>query len=57
MDTFKRARIRVQEILESYKRPELDSDKMNQLHDYVLNLAKQAGMDSLPVHELSQVMV
>jgi|SRR6266496_3398147 len=57
MDTFKRARIRVQEILESYKRPELDSDKVNQLHDYVLNLAKQAGIDSLPVHELSLTVV
>jgi trimethylamine:corrinoid methyltransferase-like protein len=28
MDTFTRARIRVQEILASYKRPELDSDKV-----------------------------
>src|SRR5512147_617778 len=48
MDTFTRARIRVQEILASYKRPELDSDKVNRLHTYVLDLAKQSGMEQLP---------
>jgi len=51
MDTFTRARIRVQEILASYKRPDLDPDKVNQLHAFVLDLAKQAGLDQLPFIE------
>src|SRR5512147_2663605 len=51
MDTFTRARIRVQEILASYKRPELDPDKVNQLHAYVLDLAKLAGLENLPFIE------
>jgi trimethylamine:corrinoid methyltransferase-like protein len=49
MDTFTRARIRVTEILAYYKRPELDADKVNQLHNFVLDLAKQAGMEQLPI--------
>src|SRR5512145_3155706 len=44
MDTFTRARIRVQEILASYKRPELDSDKVHQMHAFVLDLANKAGL-------------
>jgi trimethylamine--corrinoid protein Co-methyltransferase len=51
MDTFTRARNRVQEILASYKRPELDPAKEAELRAYVLNLAKQAGMESLPMIE------
>ena len=51
MDTFTRARIRVTEILATYKRPELDPDKVNQLHTYVLDLAKQAGLEHLPFIE------
>ena len=51
MYTFTRARIRVQEILASYKRPELDPDKVNELRTYVLDLAKQAGLEQLPVIE------
>jgi trimethylamine:corrinoid methyltransferase-like protein len=53
LDTFTRARVRVQEILASYKPPELDPDKLNQLHAFVLDLARQAGLDSLPAHDLS----
>ena len=56
MDTFTRARIRVQEILASYKRPDLDPVKVEALHTYVFDLAKRAGMDALPVHELSPVI-
>jgi trimethylamine--corrinoid protein Co-methyltransferase len=56
MDTFTRARIRVQEILTSYKRPELDFDKVAQLHAFVLDLAGQAGMEQLPEHELSPIV-
>jgi len=51
MDTFTRAKIRVQEILAAYKRPELDADKVKQLHSFVLDLAKQAGLENLPVVE------
>jgi trimethylamine--corrinoid protein Co-methyltransferase len=57
MDTFTRARIRVQEILASYERPELDPVKAEALHAYVFDLAKKAGMDSLPAHESSPVVV
>jgi trimethylamine--corrinoid protein Co-methyltransferase len=56
MDTFTRARIRVQEILASYKRPELDPEKVEQLHAFVLDLARQAGMEQLPVQELAPVV-
>jgi trimethylamine--corrinoid protein Co-methyltransferase len=51
MDTFDRARIRVKEILASYKRPELDPDKEAKLHAYVLELARQAGLEHLPIAE------
>jgi trimethylamine--corrinoid protein Co-methyltransferase len=57
MDTFARARIRVQEILASYQRPELDPAKVEALHAYVSDLAKKAGMDSLPAHEFTPVVV
>jgi trimethylamine--corrinoid protein Co-methyltransferase len=56
-DTFGRARLRVQEILASYKPPELDPAKVAALHAFVLDLAKKAGMDSLPAHELSPAVV
>jgi trimethylamine--corrinoid protein Co-methyltransferase len=57
MDTFTRARIRVKEILASYTQPELDPVKVAELHAFVLDLAKQAGMDTLPAHELSPAVV
>ena len=57
MDTFTRARIRVQEILASYKGPELDPARVQELHTYVLDLAQKAGMNTLPAHELSPSMV
>jgi trimethylamine---corrinoid protein Co-methyltransferase len=57
MDTFTRARIRVQEILASYKPPELDPAKVEALHAYVFDLAKKAGMDMLPAHDLSPAVV
>ena len=53
MDAFTRARIRVKEILASYTKPELDPVKVAELHAFVLDLAKQAGMDNLPAHDLS----
>ncbi len=51
MDTFERAQIRVKEILASYKRPELDPEKESQLHKFVLELAHEAGLQSLPIIE------
>jgi trimethylamine--corrinoid protein Co-methyltransferase len=51
MDAFTRARIRVKEILASYRRPELDADKVNRLHAFVLDLAREAGLEHLPILE------
>ncbi|MBI5966149.1 MAG: trimethylamine methyltransferase family protein [Chloroflexi bacterium] len=51
LDTFERAKIRVKEILASYRRPELDPAKEAALHAYVLDLAKQAGIEHLPILE------
>ena len=51
LDTFDRAKIRVNQLLASYRRPELDPAQVNQLHAFVLNLAKQAGVESLPFIE------
>jgi hypothetical protein len=39
----------VKEILASYKRPEIDTAKERELHDYVLQLANEAGMEMLPL--------
>ena len=57
LDTFTRARIRVQEILACYRRPELDPAKVEALHAYVLDLAQKAGLDTLHSQELSPVVV
>jgi len=51
MDTFTRAKIRVDEILASYRRPELDLVKEAELHAFVLDLAKKAGIEHLPMLE------
>lgn len=51
LDTFQRAQMRVKEIIASYIRPELDPAKEAELHAYVLTLAKQAGMENLPMLE------
>jgi trimethylamine:corrinoid methyltransferase-like protein len=55
LDAFGRARIRVEQLLASYRKPELDPAKVERLHVFVCDLAKKAGMDSLPAHELSPV--
>ena len=57
MDTFGRARQRVEQLLASYTKPDLDHDKVAALHAFVLDLARQAGMETLPSHELSPVVV
>lgn len=51
LDTFTRARNRVTEILASYRRPEIDPAKEAELHAYVLDLAKKAGIERLPTIE------
>ncbi len=51
LDTFDRAKIRVKELLASYRRPELDPDQVSQLHAFVLDLSKQAGVETLPIIE------
>ena len=57
LDTFGRARQRVDQLLASYTKPELDPVKVTELHAFVADLAKKAGMDSLPAHELSPAVV
>lgn len=56
LDTFGRAKVRVKELLASYSKPELDPAKVERLHAFVLDLAKRAGMDKLPEHDLSPVV-
>lgn len=48
LDAFGRAKLRVQELLASYIRPNLEPDRVAQLHSYMLGLAKQAGLEELP---------
>ncbi|HLO28664.1 MAG TPA: trimethylamine methyltransferase family protein [Anaerolineales bacterium] len=57
LDAFGRAKIRVEQLLSSYTKPELDPVKVAELHAFVHDLARQAGMDSLPTHELSPAVV
>jgi trimethylamine--corrinoid protein Co-methyltransferase len=53
LDAFGRAKIHVEQLIASYTKPELDPVKVAQLHAFVLDLAKRAGMDELPSHDLS----
>ena len=48
LDAFGRARIRVNELLASYHRPELDPAKEKRLHTFMLDLAQKAGLEQLP---------
>ena len=57
LDSFGRAKQRVEQLLASYTKPELDPAKVAELHTFVRDLAKQAGMDSLPMHDLSPAVV
>ena len=57
LDAFGRARQRVEQLLASYTKPDLDPVRVAELHAFVLDLAKQAGMDALPTHELSPAVV
>jgi len=49
MDTFARAKVRTQQLLDEYQRPPMDVDKEKELVGMVESLAKGAGMDSLPM--------
>jgi trimethylamine--corrinoid protein Co-methyltransferase len=48
LDAFGRAKLRVNELLASYRRPELDPTKETSLHSFMLNLARKAGLEQLP---------
>lgn len=47
-DSFTRSKQRAESLLSNYKRPELNPDHENALHDLVKSRAAQAGMDQLP---------
>ena len=49
LDTFARAKVRVKQLIASYKRPELDSEKEKELQSLVEGLAHAAGMEQLPL--------
>jgi trimethylamine--corrinoid protein Co-methyltransferase len=51
LDTFGRARLRVNELLASYQRPQLDPAKENRLHAFMLDLSRKAGLEQLPFLE------
>ena len=51
LDAFGRAKLRVNELLGSYQRPELDPAKESRLHIFMLDLSKKAGLEQLPVLE------
>ncbi len=51
LDTFERAKVMVANLIKSYKRPEIDPAKEIELHAYMLNLAKLAGIEQLPILE------
>jgi len=51
LDTYERAKVMVKKLLASYKRPELDPIKEEALRSFMLDLAKKAGMNELPMTE------
>ena len=51
LDAFGRAKLRVNELLASYKRPELDPEKEKRLHAFMLDLSQKAGLEQLPTLE------
>jgi trimethylamine--corrinoid protein Co-methyltransferase len=48
LDAFERCKLRVKELLASYRRPEIDPEKLSRLHAFTLDLAKKAGVEELP---------
>ena len=51
LDAFGRAKLRVNELLASYRRPELDAGKEKRLHAFMLDLSQKAGRELLPLLE------
>ena len=51
LDAYGRAKVIVKELLASYRRPEIDPAKLNQLHAFMLDLSKKAGVEQLPTLE------
>ena len=51
LDAYDRAKVIVKDLLASYKRPDVDPTKLNQLHAFMLDLAKKAGVEQLPTLE------
>lgn len=47
-DTFARAKVRTQQLLSEYKRPQMDPALEKELVSLVESLARNAGMDTLP---------
>ena len=51
LDTFERAKLMVKDLLASYTKPVLDEAKEKALHTFMLDLAKKAGIEQLPILE------
>ena len=51
LDAFGRAILRVNELLASYRRPELDPAQEKILHAFMLDLSQKAGLEQLPILE------
>src|SRR5689334_22903488 len=51
LDTYERAKVMVKNLIASYKRPEIDRAKESELHAYMLDLSKKAGVEQLPILE------
>ncbi|MEW6085986.1 MAG: trimethylamine methyltransferase family protein [Chloroflexota bacterium] len=48
LDAFERAKVIVNQLLASYTKPTLDEAKEKALHAFMLDLARKAGMETLP---------
>ncbi len=51
LDAFGRAKVRVNELLASYRRPEIDPAQESRLHAFMLDLSQKAGLVRLPFLE------
>ena len=51
LDAFGRAKVMVNELLASYRRPELDPAQETRLHAFMLDLSQKAGLEELPYLE------
>ena len=48
LDTFARAKQRTRELLEAYRRPEMEPEKEKAMNEMVRHLAQKAGMAHIP---------